>query len=149
MDKNIVALVREDTKTVIVKFFPERWKHFPAKECDLDACKPYKYVTTLDFKPGDLAFVFVQNVPVIVEIQEVHDFLDIEANAEFQYKFIAGKIDISYNEKLTEQNNEIQATLNDAYRSNTRRQFRDQFLAMTDDTTRNKLISITSKKEFT
>lgn len=133
MDKNIVALVREDTKTVKVKFFPDVSL---AKDPDLyDRCtretagKEYTYVTNLSCKPADLALVFVGERPAIVEIQSVDEILEIQPNEDRQYKWIAAVIDTSGYDLLMEQNKQLEDILRNEYQKNIRRQFRDVFLA--------------------
>ena len=133
MDKNIVALVREDVKTVKVKFFPDirvsgelvctgRYQRETAG-------KEYTYVTTFPCKPADLALVFVGERPAIVEIQSVDGTLNIQLNEGRAYKWIAAIIDTAPYEKLMEQNQKLEDILRNEYQKNIRRQFRDVFLA--------------------
>lgn len=137
MDKNLVALVREDTKTVKVKFFPDSWGKATAKLTAFDMAtslsgaegKEYTYVTTLAVKPGDLCMVIVGVKPTIVEIQSVDTNLCIEPNTDMKYNWLAAVIDQSYYDKLTEQNDQLEEILRKEYQSRTRRQFREVFLA--------------------
>lgn len=147
MDKNIVALVREDTKTVNVKFFPDAYKENAAQFAGILGTKAYKYVTTLDLVPGDLCLVWVSGVPKVVEVQSVDNNLDIEPNSQQLYKWIAAKISPEYYNNLMEENKQIQDILESAYRTNTRRQFREVFLASVDNDTQLKLKSLTQKKD--
>lgn len=138
MDKNIVALVREDTKTVKVRFFPDMcFDGDPHKNYDTErytrnlSGKEYVYVTTFDCKPGDLALVFVGERPAIVEIQSVDEALEIQPNDTRQYKWIAAIVDTSAYEKIMQQNKQLEEILRNEYQKNVRRQFRDVFLAST------------------
>jgi hypothetical protein len=147
MDKNIVALVREDTKTVNVKFFPEKYMKIEdvipgAMLVELDDLRCYKYVTTLDLQPGELCMVMVGMRPIIVEVQSVDETLEIEPNSTVQYKWIQARIDESYRQTLNEQNTELQRLLEDGYRKNARQQFRNVFLASMDSEMQTKLLGI-------
>lgn len=147
MDKNIVALVRDDTKTVKVKFFPDKYASVEsvlprAMLVELDDIKLYKYVTTLDLKPSDLCMVYVGCAPKIVEVQVVDETLEIEPNSSVEYKWIQSKIDDSYAQQLNEQNEEMRKILEEGYRTNTRRQFREVFMQSVDQETQTKLLGI-------
>jgi len=151
MDKNIVALVREDTKTVNVKFFPSKYTNYEdvipnAMAISLEELKCYKYVTTLDLVPGDLCMVQVGQRPEVVEVQSVDEALAIEPNSNVKYKWVLAKIDRSYMDTLLEQNKELEAILEEGYRKNTRRQFRDVFMASVDHETQGRLLALTTKK---
>lgn len=145
MDKNIVALVREDTKTVQVKFFPDvRVVDKNGSVAALDdgdrymrktAGKEYTYVTTFNCKMGDLALVFVGERPAIVEIQSVDEVICIQPNEDKEYKWIAAIIETSAYDKLMEQNNAMKAVLAKSYQTTIRRQFRNVFLESTDGDT--------------
>lgn len=161
MDKNIVALVREDTITVEVKFFPDSFsveqintilgttfnRNERIAEEVLQRLKAYTYVTTLkDLKPGDLCVVFVSGNPKVVEVQVVHDSLNIEPNSDRQYKWIAAKVDMSYAKQIQEENTLIESTVANAYKSSARNQFRNMLLGSVDEEAKAKLLSLTAKK---
>jgi hypothetical protein len=151
MDKNIVALVRNDTKTVGVKFFPDAWTQKAVPESnmsvvnhdELTTLKEYTYVTTLDLALGDLVVVYVGQVPKVVEVVSVHDTLMIQPNHHIQCKWIVTKVDTAYYQNLQAQNAEMQSVLESAYRTNARRQFRDVFLASVDSETAARISAIT------
>lgn len=152
MDKNIVALVREDAKTVKVKFFPESWER-NAKVTDFDMIrelasaqvKEYIYLTTFDLVPGDLAVVYVGMRPTVVEVQSVDADVNIEPNDEKQYKWIVAKVDETAYQKLMEQNEELEDILRKEYQARTRRQFREVFLAGASPESVAKLTEVLSK----
>jgi hypothetical protein len=142
MDKNIVALVREDTKTVGVRFFPDiafAGDAYSAKTDDRylreTAGKEYTYVTTKQLKLGDLCLVFVGQRPAVVEVTRVDDTLGIEPNAGKEYKWIACVFDTSEYDALMEQNKKVAAVLAARYQQNIRQQFRQTFLAGADSDT--------------
>lgn len=146
MDKNIVALVREDTKTVNVRFFSDKFRSLTeidgAVMVEIGGIKQYKYVTTMELEPGDLCMVFVGTYPAVVEIQSIDENLSIEPNAPTYYKWIACKLDLSYYETLKKQNTEFQAILEAGYRTNARRQFREVLLQSVDSETQARLASV-------
>lgn len=160
MDKNIVALVREDTTTVTVKFFPDSWEkgakpvRFTGDLDDMDCnrllestvVKEYIYVTNLKLKPGDLCVVMVDYSPKVVEVQSVDEDINIEPNSEIQYTWIAAKVDLTQFDELTEQNRQLEEILRKEYQARTRRQFRDVFLAGASEDVVKKLTSITQNK---
>lgn len=133
MDKNIIALVREDTKTVKVKFFPDMLADGNSANYDRYARelagKEYTYVTNFECKAGDLALVFVGKRPAVVEIQKVDPNLDILAGDSRVYKWIVAVIDLAPYEKLCDQNAKLEELLQTEYQKNIRRQFREVFLA--------------------
>lgn len=145
MDKNIVALVRDDTKTVGVKFFPDcrimDAKTGLATVEDYDRYsrstqgKEYTYVTTKNLKLGDLCLVFVGERPAVVEVTRVDDTLAIEPNASKEYKWIACVFDTTEYDTLTEQNKKVATILSQRYQQNIRQQFRQAFLAGADTDT--------------
>lgn len=132
MDKNIIAFVREDTKTVNVKFFPDSARKVQIENRELAAFRSYKYITTLDLAPGDLVMVVVGFKPEIVEVQSVDAALNIEPDEDIQYKWVMAKIDTSYAKEIEEQNNKLQEIITKSYVDNARQTFRTMFLAALD-----------------
>ena len=146
MDKNIVALVREDTRTVKVRFFPDvrvMDTHGNVAIIDEDtryrrkcAGKEYTYVTTCStIKAGDLCLVFVGERPAIVEVQSVDDVICIQPNETKEYKWIAAVISTDSYDKLMEQNRQLVAVLSKSYQRTIRKQFRQVFLENADGDT--------------
>lgn len=143
MDKNIVALVREDTKTVGVRFFPDmvvvNKAGSLAQVDDYDRYsrttqgKECTYITTQDLVLGDLCLVFVGERPAVVKVTRVDATLAIEPNAPKEYKWIAGKFDTSAYDALMKQNAEVAKILQEKYQANVRQQFRQVFLAGAGD----------------
>lgn len=139
MDKNIVAFVRENAKTVAVRFFPQSFAMAKTVIQALELehgetflkdtpTKNYVYLTTLDLLPGDVCMVYVNQYPIAVEVREVHNDVQIEPNALQEIKWIAAKVDMSYYTNLLDENAIIVDTLRKEYQASTRRQFRDMVM---------------------
>lgn len=160
MDKNIVAFVRNDTKTVVVRFVQNA--HVMAQANNKDSFqrmekslglgadmgvltaqnKNYTYITNLDLSVGDIALVFVGSAPIAVVITEVHDGLEIEPNDTREYKWIAAKVDLSGYEVNMEKNKAIMDTVTTAYKNNAKRSFRELLFAELNDTARQQLLEV-------
>lgn len=139
MDKNIIAFVRENAKTVVVRFFPQSFAMTKTVIQALELehgetyskgvpIKDYLYLTTLDLLPGDVCMVYVNQYPIAVEVQEVHNDVQIEPNASQEIKWIAARVDMSYYTNLLAENAIIVDTLRKEYQASTRRQFRDMVM---------------------
>lgn len=147
MDKNIIAFIREDVKTVKVKFFADvkmgdNWEAMDRYSMQSTG-KEYTYLCTFpNPKPADLAIVLVGNRPVICEIQSVDETLDIPPNDMKEYKYIAAIVDLSAYIALMEKNKELKDMLAASYRKNTQRSFRAACLADMDDESRTRLLEV-------
>lgn len=141
MDKNVAALLRNDTKTVGVRFFLQKDQEAYANsqhskglslgtipEDELSP-KTYTYVTNENFEPGDLAMVFVSQIPWIVRVTEVHATVQIEPNSAMQYKWIAAKIDMTSHLLNMSKNAEIEDVIAKSYKRNLKSQFKSLMLA--------------------
>lgn len=150
MDKNIVAFLREDVKTVNVRFFSdvkigENWEAVDRYTRQV-AGKEYKYICTFpNVKMGDLAIVFVGERPALVEVQSVDEAFGVEPNEQREYKYIAAIVDISAYLKLQEQNSLLKQKLAESYRRNTQRSFREQFLGGMEANERQELLEVLTK----
>ena len=102
MDKNIAAILRNDTKTVSVTFAG-------------GTNKCYTYVTNLDFDCGDLAIVQVSGDFKVVQIDAVAPDLRIPPNSDIQFKWIVAKVDLTEYKRNMARNEEIENTLSQAY----------------------------------
>lgn len=125
MDKNIAAILREDTRTVEVRYTTGRT--YGAK--GEDANTTFTYVTTLTLQPGDLVVVPYQKHFSVAEVVEVHDDLRIQPNEEIEYRWVVQKVDASRYYKILEQNRELQGVVGKAYQQNIRRSFAQSVLA--------------------
>lgn len=160
MDKNIVAFIRDDVRTVDVRFicdnFAQKSNEFKnstptllSEETsmllpNLDlTIKTYTYLTDLtDLNPGDFAVVLAQGVPKVVYISAVHDEVEIEPNSDVEYKWIVSKVDLAHFEKLSQQNLAIKETLTKAHRSHVKKSFAQILLASCEEGDRLKIESI-------
>lgn len=117
MDKNIAAILRNDAKTVVVKFAVEK-----------DTL--YTYVTDLDFKAGDLALVhgFGGKLAVVTVI-EAHAELMIEPNSDIRFAWIAGKVDLTQYEANVLRNQTIEKTISESYKARMRQAFTESIMA--------------------
>lgn len=155
MDKNIATFLREDTKTVGVRFiqnnFDKKNKGYRPMTIMGDdmyrlSDKVYTYVTDLDLKEKDLVLVFAQGVPKIVVVDRVDEEISIQPNDDVEYKWIVCKIDLTqYNENLMK-NAEIVRTVGQSYKKNVRRQFQAMMTEGLEEADRVKLLSIVGKK---
>lgn len=125
MDKNIAAILREDTKTISVQFINGE---------GMTSSRNYTYITHLDVKVGD--FVIVpsggSDIWKICEVTEVHDDLNIEPNADIKYKWVVDVIDSEAARANQARNKEIESMLAASYRVNARQAYAQQFLSGAD-----------------
>jgi len=125
MDKNIAAILREDTKTISVQFM---------NEAGVTSSRHYTYITHLDVKVGD--FVVVpsggSDIWKICEVTEVHEELNIEPNADIKYKWVVDVIDAQAARDNHQRNKEIESMLAASYRVNARQAYAQQFLSGAD-----------------
>lgn len=124
MDKNIAAILREDTKTVSVAFLSENGT----------ASRAYTYVTHLDVKSGDFVVVPAGQHELwkIGEVLGVDEDLNIEPNADVKYKWVVSVIDADAWRENNVRNQEIEKMLTNSYRVNARQAYAQQFLTNAD-----------------
>lgn len=124
MDKNIAAILREDTKTVSVAFLNENGT----------ASRAYTYVTHLDVKAGDFVVVPAGHHELwkIGEVLGVDEDLNIEPNADVKYKWVVSVIDAEAWRANHARNQEIEKMLTNSYRVNARQAYAQQFLTNAD-----------------
>ena len=116
MDKNIAAILREDTTTISLRL--------PGSDQELT------YVTDLQFQPGDHAVVLSNRDNYVVGVVvEVHDDLQIEPNSDILYKWVVAKLDVTAYQQNVERNTIIESTLTPTYRKSARRAFAQAMLS--------------------
>ena len=124
MDKNIAAILREDTKTISVQFV----------NGEGITSRAYTYVTHLDVKAGD--FVVVpsgsNNLWKIAEVLGVDEELNIEPRSDTKYKWIVCVIDIEAWRENQARNREIEKILAASYRVNARQAYAQHCLTNAD-----------------
>lgn len=122
MDKNIAAILREDTKTCKVTFL------------DGSTTTEYTYITHLDVKVDD--YVVVQTgsngALKVAQISGVDDDLEIEPNSDMKFKWVIDIIDIEAARANQARNQEIERMLASTYRTNARQAYAAQFLSGAD-----------------
>jgi hypothetical protein len=124
MDKNIAAILREDTKTISVQFINENGS----------ASRNYTYITHLDVVVGDFVVVPAGSVDMwkICEVTEVHDDLNIEPNSDIKFKWVVDVLDVKAARENQARNKEIEGMLAMSYRVNARQAYAQQFLSNAD-----------------
>ena len=150
MDKNIAALLREDTYTINVHFINDR---FPGDQTILGKDyalteKTYTYISSIpNLQKDDLVAVYAVGIPKIVVVDSVSSEVDIRPNDTKEYSYVIAKIDFtSYLEDM-KTNKEITTTVGKAYKSNLRKNFATMLLAEMDTESREKLLTVISKKQ--
>lgn len=152
MDKNIAALLRQDTKTVHVSFdqvandFDElnhiespTSKKYAAQSTKPPSAKTYLYVTDMNLAIGDTVIVDARGNLALAFVHVVDDDVKIEPNSNTQYKWVIAKIDLTSHVSNMERNVQIEQAVAEAYRNNVRRSFAQQILSGVDDAHRNSL----------
>ena len=114
MDKNIAAIVRKDTKTVVVSF---------------GGPKNYVYVTNLELQVGDVVVVKSTSGFSTATVTEVHDDLQIEPDSDTKYIWVVAKVDFTTYDATQLENATIEAQVSKAYQGNLRRTYRQQVLS--------------------
>lgn len=130
MDKNIAAILREDARTIEVRYTTGRMYGNKSE----DANATFIYVTDIaDLKEGDLVVVPCQKHFSVAEVVEMHDDLRIQPNDEIEYRWVVQKVDAARYYKTLEQNRELQGVVGKAYQQNIRRSFAQSVLANLSD----------------
>lgn len=136
MDQNIAALLREDAKTVHVRFFHDSFKTANTEAFTmlgdsyaLLSNKTYTYLTTLDLVAGDTCVVFAPDIIQLAYVDSVDDGVDLMPKDSLKYRWVVAKVDMSYYEDLMEANKRIEATVQSAYKKHTRSNFQQLMLA--------------------
>lgn len=150
MDKNIAALLREDTYTINVRFINDK---FPGDQTILGkdwvlSDKKYTYVCSIpDIKPEDLVVVYAVGIPRIVVVDSVSTEVDIAPNDTKEYGYVIAKLDFTHYLEEVKTNKEIVTTVSKAYKTNLRKGFATMLLAEMDQDSREKLLTVISKKQ--
>lgn len=159
MEKNIAALMREDTRTVQVTFdqvandFDEIESSPPAaglNRAKSTTAKSYTYVTDLDLVVGDTVVVEARGLLALARVRSVDDDVAIEPNADTKFKWVVAKVDQARYLENVKRNAEIEEAVANAYRHNLRRSFAQNILAALDDASRGRIGALLGgKKEAT
>jgi hypothetical protein len=159
MDKNIAALMRQDTRTVQCVFSalpPDL-----AADADMVAAfasghvastpkapdaRAYTYVTDLPLEPGDIVVVEANASLKVVVVRTVDEDVKIEPNSDTAYKWVLAKVDLTGYAATAKRNAEIEQVVSEAYRHNLRRSFASQILAGIDDDNRARVAALIGGK---
>lgn len=125
MDKNAVAFIRNDIRSIEVIFPKDGDKLDPA----LASAKHYTYLTNdPSIITGDWVVVLASTLKTAFVVSTSTE-LEIEPNAAFQYQYVVGKIDFAPYNALLKQNAAISDLINSSYKETIRRGFRETLLS--------------------
>ena len=147
-EKNIAALVREDTKTIGVRFYQGERDYKTSSQTaqrvdivdivDLDTLvsglspKEYTYVTHLDFKIGELAIVKAVGELKVAYVSRVDEGCEIEPNLNMKFSWVVDRVNQDEYENQKNINKQLEDTVNKAYKQNVKNQFRSLVLGSID-----------------
>ncbi len=150
MEKNLAAFLREDTKTVGVRFIKDLFANSANYQQTLLgedntiqlSTKEYTYVTDIPLEVGDNVIVFAQDIPKVVIVTRVDDILNLNPKDTIEYKWVVAKVDYThYNESMAK-NYDIADLVRASYRANVKNQFKDMVLAGLDAKNKKALTNI-------
>ena len=152
MEKNLAAFLREDTKTVGVRFIkdlfanPKDYKETLLGDNTTNtlemSIKEYTYITDLTLQVGDHVVVFAQSIPKVAIVTRVDEIVNILPKDQVEYKWVVSQVDYtSYNENA-KKNRVITDFVRSAYRKNVKEQFKDIVLAGLDAKNRKALTNL-------
>lgn len=128
MDKNIAALLRNDTYTVEVR---------------LGSSKSYTYVSNIFLEKDDLVVVEqLDGGYALGVVTSVDKDLLISPNSDREYAWVAHKVDLSAHKENKAANKTIEDTMADAHRQHLRRGFAASVLAALPDEQRQALAGV-------
>ena len=141
MDKNIVAFLRDDVRSIVCQFFAHTQEGSRVG-------KGYTYLTTdKTIEVGDIVVVFVGQTPKAVLVIKVDEELSINPDADKEYPFIVGKVDIDAYESLLAENKKLKELLATGYLANLRRSFQQAIFNSLDDGLKTQIANILEHKE--
>lgn len=113
-ERNIAAMVRDDTYTVKVKY---------SNQSDTNRTL-YSYVATFPLEVGDEVVVSSIKGLSIAYVAKVDDFLDIEPGSEMKYEYVLQKLDREAIDALIAKNKAIEEIVADQYKQRAKQGFR-------------------------
>lgn len=143
MDKNIAALLKEDTYTVAVTF--------DANDTGPDGgpsqrknTRPYTFVCDIKgLQVNDTVIVDTVNGFKVGTVIKLDDDLRIEPNSEIKYRWVVQKIEIDEFQQKQAKLEELELLLAQSYQANLRRSFAQSVLAnLPDDGARDKIAGL-------
>jgi hypothetical protein len=135
MDKNAVAFIRNDVRTLTVAFIDS--EKGSTNTVDAEGLRqralPYQKYTylTIDpsIQPGDWVLVEVYGYIKAAYVVTASADLDIEPNAPVAYRFVVGRVDLTAYQQLLAQNAAISQMINESYKETIRKGFRETLLS--------------------
>lgn len=154
MEKNIAALMRQDTRTVHVSFdardaeptayekvLLSQYSTFGQKAKAPDT-KQYTYVTELHLAVGDFVVVPAAGRLQVAYVRQVDDQVAIEPNSDIKFGWVISKIDMTAALACEARNKQIEEAVAEAYKANLRRGFAQQVMAGLDDTSKERIAAL-------
>ena len=143
MEKNLAAFLREDTKTVGVRFIKDTFSQDTQNyqmtlvgtenvEAYSLSTKEYTYITDLDLQVDDHVVVFVHEAPKVAIVTRVDEVVNIAPKDNIEYKWIACRVDYSQYKENCQKNKQIAEFVSSSYRKNVKEQFKEIILAGLD-----------------
>ena len=142
MEKNLAAFLREDTKTVGVRFIKDTFSTSTEYQMTLIGTenveayplsnKEYTYITDLPLEVEDHVIVFVHDAPKVAIVTRVDEAVNIAPKDNVEYKWIACRVDYSQYKENCQKNKQIAEFMSTSYRKNVKEQFREIVLAGLD-----------------
>ncbi len=147
IERNIAALLREDAKTIRVRFYESQYDKVRRENNSIandtmetfTSQKVYSYVTDLELELGNMVVVEAAGQFKVALVVEVDDSVKVEPGHEYQLRWVVCRIDTTAYEQNMKRNKEIEELVQQAYQKNLRRSFAQQILAGVDDTARDNL----------
>lgn len=129
MDKNIVALIREDCRTVRVKFNVRPFVNIDGDLAFEGSSAEYSYVTDRDdLGIGDLVVVEARGHLNVACITHIDDDVEILPNSDIEYKWIIDRVSLEMFIEAFKRNEAISEKLSSAYKKRMRAAFSREML---------------------
>ena len=136
MDKNVVAFLRDDVRSIHVRFPRDNRNHQDfMKDSDseyraeLFSPQGYTYLTLdTSIKENDWVVVLVGDLPKCVLVVKVDDGITIDMNSTIKYKYVVDKVDFNPYYKIEADNKNIESLIREKYQQASRRSFKEALL---------------------
>lgn len=157
MEKNIAALMREDTRTVHVSFDKREdpvsadpyLNQISALKYGLGASKSkvpdekvYTYITAMTLAVGDFVVVPAAGQMKVACVRKVDDNVTIEPNSDIKFAWVLCKVDMTQAFADEARNKEIEDAVGEAYKANLRRSFANTVMAGLDDASKERIAAL-------
>lgn len=142
VERNIAALMRQDCRTVQVRFDLAASEFDPLQTPRHPRAKAYTYVTDFTLHAGDIVVVEAAGELKLAWVLGVDDDVKLEPNSETQFKWVKARVDFTAYERSQAKNAEIERVVSEAYRANLRRGFANQILSAVGDADRERITKL-------